>query len=89
MKTEKKYCGVVIPAVTPLTADLELDHDGLSRMFDFFQNRSVHPFILGTTGEGASIPLSMKKEFIQAAGKIKKQGNYNARKQGNVFVLLL
>jgi 4-hydroxy-tetrahydrodipicolinate synthase len=75
MKTAKKYRGVVIPAVTPLTANLKLDHGAVSRMFEFFHNNSVHPFILGTTGEGASIPLSMKKEFIQIAGKAKKQGS--------------
>jgi dihydrodipicolinate synthase/N-acetylneuraminate lyase len=75
MKIEKKYSGVVIPAVTPLTADLKLDHGAISKMFEFFSNNGVHPFILGTTGEGASIPLSMKKEFIQLAGNTKKQGS--------------
>jgi dihydrodipicolinate synthase/N-acetylneuraminate lyase len=73
MKTEKKYSGVVIPAVTPLTADLKLDHGAVGRMFEYFHNNSVHPFILGTTGEGASIPFAMKKEFIGLAGKLKKQ----------------
>jgi dihydrodipicolinate synthase/N-acetylneuraminate lyase len=75
MKTEKKYSGVVIPAVTPLTADLKLDHGAISKMFEFFHNNGVHPFILGTTGEGSSIPFSMKKEFIQLAGKTKRQGS--------------
>jgi 4-hydroxy-tetrahydrodipicolinate synthase len=75
MKTEKKYSGVVIPAVTPLTADLKLDHDVVRKIFEFFHSNSVHPFILGTTGEGASIPFAMKKEFIQLAGKLKKQSD--------------
>jgi len=74
MRTEKKYCGVVIPAVTPLTRRLELDHSAVERMFEFFHNNHVQPFILGTTGEGASLSFSMKKEFIQLAGKLKKQG---------------
>jgi 4-hydroxy-tetrahydrodipicolinate synthase len=73
MKIEKKYSGVVIPAVTPLTADLKLDHGAVARLFEFFHGNNVHPFILGTTGEGASIPLSMKKEFIALAGKLKLQ----------------
>jgi len=72
MKTQKKYSGVVIPAVTPLTAAFGLDHGALERMFEFFRNNSVHPFILGTTGEGASIPFAMKREFIQLAGNLKK-----------------
>jgi len=73
MKTEKNYSGVVIPAVTPLTADLKLDHKAVERIFNHFHNNGVHPFILGTTGEGASIPFSMKKEFLQRTGKLKKQ----------------
>ena len=75
MKTEKKYSGVVIPAVTPLTADLKLDHRAVAKMFEFFCTNGVYPFILGTTGEGASIPFAMKKEFIGLAGKLKKQGD--------------
>jgi dihydrodipicolinate synthase/N-acetylneuraminate lyase len=74
MKTEKKYSGVVIPAVTPFTVDLKLDHGAVEKMFDFFHDNGVHPFILGTTGEGASIPFAMKKEFIQLAGELKKDG---------------
>ncbi len=74
MKTGKKYSGVVIPAVTPLTTDLKLDHDAAGKMFRFFHNNNVHPFILGTTGEGASVSLAMKKEFVQLAGKLKKDG---------------
>ena len=33
MKKEKKYSGVVIPAVTPLTKDFGLDHGGAERIF--------------------------------------------------------
>lgn len=74
MKTGKKYGGVVIPAVTPFTDDLQLDGAALQRMFDLFHQYAAHPFILGTTGEGASLPFSMKKEFYQLAGKLKKPG---------------
>jgi 4-hydroxy-tetrahydrodipicolinate synthase len=75
MEIGKKYSGVVIPAVTPLTADLKLDHGAVGKMFQFFHANNVHPFILGTTGEGSSIPFEMKKEFINLAGKIKKWGD--------------
>jgi dihydrodipicolinate synthase/N-acetylneuraminate lyase len=86
MKTEKKYSGVVIPAVTPLTEDLKLDHDAVAKMFEFFHGNGVHPFILGTTGEGPSIPFTMKKEFIQLAGKLKKDGDVlYASISSNVF----
>ena len=32
------------------------------------------PFILGTTGESASLPLDIKKDYVKEAGKNKKQG---------------
>lgn len=75
MNTEKKYSGVVIPAATPLTADHRLDVSAAEKLFTHFHNNGVHPFILGTTGEAASLPLSLKKEYLQAAGRLKKKGN--------------
>ena len=74
MMNEKKYSGVIIPAVTPLTERHTLDHVAVEKMFDHFHNSSVHPFILGTTGEAASLPLAIKNEFLQVAGKLKKNG---------------
>ena len=75
MTTEKKYSGVVIPAVTPLTADHHLDVGAVERMFDRFHNNSVYPFILGTTGEAASLPFSLKKEYLLTAGRMKRSGS--------------
>src|SRR5689334_24840949 len=72
MLKEKKYSGVVIPAVTPLTEKHSLDHDAVENIFDHFRKSGVHPFILGTTGEAASLPLSMKFEFLHLAGKLNK-----------------
>jgi dihydrodipicolinate synthase/N-acetylneuraminate lyase len=75
MNTEKKYSGVVIPAVTPLTSDHKLDHGAVERMFGHFHQSEVHPFILGTTGEATSFPFSMKIEFLQLAGRRKKNND--------------
>lgn len=74
MKKEKKYSGVVIPAVTPFTENFALDVAAVERMFDNFRKSSVIPFILGTTGEASSVPASMKKDFFKAAGR-SKQGS--------------
>jgi len=73
MEQNKKYSGVVIPTITPFTAELKLDHSAVVRMFDYFHDHHVHPFVLGTTGEAASIPITMKKEFLQLAGKHKSK----------------
>ena len=75
MKTAKKYSGIVVPAVTPLTVDDKLDHAAVERMFDNFRKHEVYPFILGTTGEASSLPFSLKKDFLQLAGKLKHGGD--------------
>jgi len=75
MNTAKKYRGVVIPVVTPLTSDHKLDPGAVERMFDHFHQSEVHPFILGTTGEATSFPFSMKIEFLQLAGRLKKNSD--------------
>jgi dihydrodipicolinate synthase/N-acetylneuraminate lyase len=75
MKIEKKYSGVVIPSITPLTRYHELDREAVERILNNFHLNGVHPFILGTTGEAASLPISLKKEFIKLAGEFKKKGD--------------
>jgi 4-hydroxy-tetrahydrodipicolinate synthase len=72
MKKTKKYQGVVVPTVTPLRADHRLDHEGVAALFHRLHRYKAQPFILGTTGESASLPLDLKKEFIQLAGRLKQ-----------------
>lgn len=75
MQHQKKYKGVVIPAVTPLTASLTIDQDAVEKMFANFRKHQVTPFILGTTGESASLSLLVKQEYLQAASRAKKSGD--------------
>jgi dihydrodipicolinate synthase/N-acetylneuraminate lyase len=75
MQHHKKYKGVVVPTVTPLTAGHTLDRGAVERMFDEFRKDNVTPFILGTTGEAASLPLSVKQDYLQTAAGLKKQGD--------------
>lgn len=74
MKKNKKYSGVIIPAVTPLTADHKLDRSAVKKIFDNFYEHGASPFIIGTTGESASLPFDLKVEYIREAGKHKKTG---------------
>jgi dihydrodipicolinate synthase/N-acetylneuraminate lyase len=67
----KKYQGIVVPAVTPLNADLTLDIASVERLFLHFRQHGAHPFILGTTGEFPSLPGSLKIEYIKLAGRLK------------------
>lgn len=75
MNNKKKYSGVIIPAVTPLTPNLKLDHKALGKMFNHFHEHHVMPFINGTTGEASSLSLDLKKEYLLAAAKLKSAGD--------------
>jgi 4-hydroxy-tetrahydrodipicolinate synthase len=74
MSTDKKYTGVIVPAVTPLTADYKLDAIAVEKIFNSFYQHNIAPFILGTTGEAASLPGQVKKDYVVAAAKNKKPG---------------
>jgi dihydrodipicolinate synthase/N-acetylneuraminate lyase len=67
----KKYQGVVVPAITPLNADLTLDTAAVEKLFTFFRKHGAHPFILGTTGEFPSLPGDLKLQYIRLAGRLK------------------
>jgi dihydrodipicolinate synthase/N-acetylneuraminate lyase len=74
MKKIKKYQGVVVPTVTPLRSDHRLDHEGVEKLFHHLHRHQAQPFLLGTTGEAPSLPLALKKEFLQLAGRLKQPG---------------
>jgi 4-hydroxy-tetrahydrodipicolinate synthase len=75
MQHHKKYKGVVVPTVTPLTASHTLDRGAVERMLDNFRRHHVTPFILGTTGEAASLSPSVKLDYLQTAAGLKKPGD--------------
>ena len=72
---KKKYRGTIVPVITPLNADRTLDTSAVERLFLLFREHGVQPFILGTTGEAASLPASLKQEYIRVAGRIKQTGD--------------
>ena len=74
MKKNKKYQGVIIPAITPLTDDHKLDREAVEKLFRHFYKYNTVPFILGTTGESSSLPLSLKESYVKEAVKNKKPG---------------
>lgn len=72
MKVKKKYNGLVVPAITPLTENYKLDHEAVEKIFDNIFNYGGVPFILGTTGEASSLPGDVKLDFIKLASKLKQ-----------------
>ncbi len=71
----KKYKGVIVPAITPLTGKLQLDEASVEKIFASFYQYDISPFILGTTGESASLPLQLKKNYVLAAERNKRTGS--------------
>jgi len=68
----KKYKGIIVPAVTPLTDKLQMDDVAVAKLFALFYQHNIDPFILGTTGEAASLSTQVKKDYVLAAEKNKK-----------------
>jgi len=75
MRKDKKYRGVIVPAVTPLTAGYKLDEGSVEKIFAGFYQHDISPFILGTTGESASLPLNLKEAYVRKAAQLKKSGS--------------
>ena len=74
MYKNKKYKGIIVPAITPLTKDFKLDISAVEKLFSNFYKHEVSPFILGTTGESSSLSREMKAEYLSVASKNKKAG---------------
>lgn len=70
---QKKYRGIIAPVVTPLTESQKLDKGAVERIFGMLYEHSISPFILGTTGEFASLSVDLKQKYMRRAGKLKMQ----------------
>lgn len=68
---KSKYCGVVVPMVTPVTCNGVLDVTAVKRIINSFVNAGVSPLLMGTTGEGNSVSASdgllMVKTAVECA----------------------
>ena len=62
-----KYRGVVVPMVTPVTQDGQLDTESVKRIINFFADNKVSPLLMGTTGEGNSVSQADGQLFVETA----------------------
>lgn len=74
MTNNKKFSGIIVPAVTPLSATHQIDEVGVEKLFTLLYGQDISPFILGTTGEAPSLPTALKEAYIRIAEKNKKSG---------------
>ena len=65
----KKYAGVVVPMVTPVTAQGEIDLDAVRRIVSVFVNDHVDPLLMGTTGEGNSVGQADARKLVKAVAE--------------------
>ena len=68
----KKYCGVVVPMVTPVTPDGKLDTAAVVRIIDSFVQNKVSPLLMGTTGEGNSVSQADARLLVETAVRAAK-----------------
>jgi 4-hydroxy-tetrahydrodipicolinate synthase len=82
-----KYRGVVVPMITPFTADGTIDDAGVRRVVDHLIAGGVSGvFVLGTTGESASIhPDDKRRLTAVATEQAAKRAMVYAGIAGNCF----
>ena len=67
---KKKYFGVVAPLVTPINSSGTIDNASVERLITHVIDANNYPFILGTTGEIASVSQKNKEQLAQVAVKV-------------------
>src|SRR5437879_4806437 len=61
-----RHEGVVVPMVTPVNAAGDLDEPAVDRLIDFLLTGGVSGiFVLGTTGEGVSVPRPARLRLVR------------------------
>ena len=89
MISNKKYKGVVVPMVTPVTNKGELDVPAVERIVTFLGKNNVSPLLMGTTGEGNSVSdndgLLLVETAVEANRKLATPVTIYAGLTGNCF----
>lgn len=63
-----RFSGIIPPVVTPLSQPDQLDPVGVQRIVDHLINGRVDGlFVLGTTGEGPSLPYQVRYQMVDQA----------------------
>lgn len=69
MRKLNKYHGVVVPMVTPVTKEGDIDVKAVERIIDNIAKYNVSALLMGTTGEGNSVAVEQGVKMIEAAAK--------------------
>jgi 4-hydroxy-tetrahydrodipicolinate synthase len=61
--------GVIVPMITPFTENGKIDLSAVEKIVEYLISAGTAPFILGTTGESASIPDKYRPDFVKTMVK--------------------
>jgi 4-hydroxy-tetrahydrodipicolinate synthase len=65
MSIKQKYCGVIVPLVSPLREDGNVDEAGMRKIVENVVANGCSPFVAGTTGECSSLTDTQKLELVR------------------------
>ena len=66
----KKYSGVIVPMITPISSKGRIDLSAAERITDNLIDNGTSPFVMGTTGESVSIPDQERLAFAKKVVEI-------------------
>ena len=68
MAEQVQHQGIVVPMISPVTAEGDLDERGARRMVDHLVDGGVDGFmVLGTNGEGLSFTVAQRQRMVEVA----------------------
>lgn len=70
---DSKFRGVVVPMITPVTEQGELDIQSVEKIIELFAKHGVSPLLMGTTGEGNSVSPQQGYLFVKTAAKVARK----------------
>ena len=69
MVKPNQHRGVIVPMATPFTSNGSLDEPAVERLVAHLAGNDMGVFVLGTTGEAASIPAPARARLVEIAVK--------------------
>lgn len=76
---DSKYRGVVVPMITPVTEQGELDIQAVEKIIELFARHGVSPLLMGTTGEGNSVSPQQGYLFVKTAAAARRRAQLSMR----------
>jgi len=70
MTHHRKFRGTIVPMVTPFTPSGGLDDRAVERIVAHISAQRLGIFVLGTTGEAASIPVDERRRLVEIAATV-------------------